>query len=189
MRLDATLAIIGAVAAVGLFLGAARFRQIGGDVQPPPDHVVGERVIADPVFAHLGGPAAAHLADRVEIVTAQPGDIKITEGEPGGGHYLVVDGRLVATIGGEAVGEMSARDSFGESRSSATCLGRRLSPCVTARGGAVHDEPGRLPVDGDRPPAQPSLGDADRRRPGAPLNPQFDRRGQAEPRRAGPDAG
>ena len=113
LGLDAALAIIGAVTAVVLMLGASRFRQLGGDVPPPPDHVV-ERVLADPVFAYLGGPAAAHLADRVEIVSAQPGDVVITEGEPGDRYYLVVDGRLVATIGGEVVGEMSAGDSFGE---------------------------------------------------------------------------
>jgi len=113
LGLDAALAIIGAVTAVGLLLGAARFRQLGGDVPPPPDHVV-ERVLADPVFAYLGGPAAAHLADRVEIVCAQPGDVVITEGEPGDRYYLVVDGRLVATIGDEVVGEMSAGGSFGE---------------------------------------------------------------------------
>ncbi len=113
LGLDAALAIIGVVTAVGLLLGAARFQQLGGDVPPPPDHVV-ERVLADPVFAYLGGPAAAHLADRVEIVTALPGDVVITEGEPGDRYYLVVDGRLVATIGGEVVGEMSAGDSFGE---------------------------------------------------------------------------
>ncbi len=113
LGLDAALAIIGAVTAVGLLLGAARFRQLGGDVPPPPDHVV-ERVLADPVFAYLGGPAAAHLADRVEIVCAQPGDVVITEGEPGDRYYLVVDGRLVATIGDEVVGEMAAGGSFGE---------------------------------------------------------------------------
>ena len=100
LGLDAALAILGTCTAIGLLLGAARFRQLGGDVPPPPEHIV-ERVLADPVFAQLGGPAVARLADRIEIVTAQPGDVVITEGEPGDRYYLVVTGRLVVTIDGD----------------------------------------------------------------------------------------
>ena len=86
---------------------------LGGDLPPPPAHVV-VRVLADPVFAHLRGPAATRLADRIEIVTAQPGDVVITEGESGDRYYLVVAGRLAVTIGGEVVGELVAGGSFGE---------------------------------------------------------------------------
>ena len=113
LGLDAALAIIGTLTAIGLLVGGTRFRRLGGDVPPPPEHIV-ERVLADPVFLHLGGPAAARLADRIEIVTVQPGDVVIAEGEPGDRYYLVVAGRLVATIGGEDVGEISAGGSFGE---------------------------------------------------------------------------
>jgi CRP-like cAMP-binding protein len=113
LGLDAALAILGTFTAIGLLVGGARFRRLGGDVPPPPEHLV-ERVLADPVFAHLGGPAAAGLADRIEIVTAQPGDDVITEGEPGDHYYLVVAGRLAVTIGSESVGEISEGGSFGE---------------------------------------------------------------------------
>ena len=113
LGLDAALAILGTCTGIGLLLGTARFGQLGGDLPPPPEHIV-TRVLADPVLAHLRGPAVARLADRIEIVTAQPGDVVITEGESGDRYYLVVAGRLAVTIGGEVVGEILAGGSFGE---------------------------------------------------------------------------
>jgi CRP-like cAMP-binding protein len=93
--------------------GAAWFRRIGGDMPPPPERVV-ERLLSDPVFEHVGGPAAARLADRVEVVRAEIGDVVITEGEPGDHYYLIVEGTLVVTIVGHVVGTMGDGESFGE---------------------------------------------------------------------------
>ena len=111
--LNSALTIIGSVTAIGMVSGGAWFRRLGGDVPPPPEHVV-ERILSDPVFEHVGGPAAARLADRVDVVTAEPGHVVITEGEPGDRYFLIVDGTVVTTIAGEVVGTMGAGESFGE---------------------------------------------------------------------------
>lgn len=111
--LNASLAIVGAATATGLIAGGEWFRHLGGDVPPPPDHLV-ERLLADPVFAQLGGPALARLADRVEMVSAEPGRVVIAEGEPGDRYYLIVDGTVDTTIAGEYIRTMGPGSSFGE---------------------------------------------------------------------------
>lgn len=111
--LNWALAIIGGVTALGMVMGSARFRRLGGDVPPPPEHVI-ERLVADPVFEHMGGPALARLADRVEVVRAELGEVVITEGEASDRYYLIIDGTVAVTIGDQLVGTMGAGESFGE---------------------------------------------------------------------------
>jgi hypothetical protein len=113
LGLNSALTAIGIVTAAAMVASSLWFRQLGGDVPPPPDHVV-ERLLADPVFEHVGGPAAARLADRIDVVRAEVGDVIIAEGEPGDRYYLIVDGSLVVTIRGDVVSTMGAGESFGE---------------------------------------------------------------------------
>lgn len=111
--LNSALVVIGVVTAAAMVSGGAWFRHLGGDVPPPPEHVV-LRLLADPVFEHVGSSAVARLADRVEVVFAEPGAVVITEGEPGDRYYLIVEGTVAVTVGADAVGTMGAGQSFGE---------------------------------------------------------------------------
>lgn len=113
LGLSSALTVIGIVTVAAMVASSLWFRQLGGDTSPPPDHVV-TRVVADPVFEHVGGPAAARLAERINVVRAEVGDVIITEGEPGDRYYLIVDGSVVVTIRGDVVGTMGAGESFGE---------------------------------------------------------------------------
>ena len=47
-------------------------------------------------------------------MSAEPGEVVIAEGEPGDRYYLIVDGTVAASIGGDLVRTMSAGASFGE---------------------------------------------------------------------------
>jgi MFS family permease len=111
--LDTAIVVIAIATVVTLGFGGAWFRRLGGDVPPPPEHVV-ERLRIDPVFAYIGGPALARLGDRVEHVTAAPGEVVIAEGQQGDRYYLIVDGRVSVSIGGIEVRTMGAGESFGE---------------------------------------------------------------------------
>jgi predicted MFS family arabinose efflux permease len=111
--LSAALAIIGGVTAIAMVSASIRFRRLGGDVPPPPDHIV-VRLLGDPVFEPLGAAAVSRLADRVETLSFDRGTVIITEGEPGDRYYLVVAGTVDVTIRGHVVRTMMAGDSFGE---------------------------------------------------------------------------
>ena len=111
--LNGALAIIGGLTALAMVVASVRFRRLGGDVPPPPDHVVA-RLLVDPVFEPLGMAAISRLADRVETVSSDPGAVVITEGEDGDRYYLIVDGRVDVTIKGQLVRTMSTGESFGE---------------------------------------------------------------------------
>jgi hypothetical protein len=113
MGLNGALAIIGGVTALAMVVASVRFRRLGGDVPPPPDHVV-SRLLVDPVFQPLGTAAISRLADRVETVSLEPGTVVITEGEDGDRYYLIVDGTVDVTIMGQLVRTMTAGQSFGE---------------------------------------------------------------------------
>jgi hypothetical protein len=111
--LSGALAIIGGVTAIAMVIASVRFRRLGGDVPPPPDHIV-VRLLADPVFEPLGAAAVSRLADRVDTLNLDRGTVIITEGEPGDRYYLVVAGTVDVSISGHLVRTMTAGDSFGE---------------------------------------------------------------------------
>ena len=113
LGLSSALVMIGVGIAAALGMGGAWFRYLGGDVPPPPEHVVA-RLLADPVFEHVGGAAVARVADRVEALSAVAGDVVIAEGEPGDRYYLIVEGTVAVTIGAHFVGTMGEGESFGE---------------------------------------------------------------------------
>jgi Cyclic nucleotide-binding domain/Major Facilitator Superfamily len=111
--LNGALAIIGGLIALAMVVASLRFQRLGGDVPPPPDHVVA-RLLVDPVFEPLGTAAISRVADRVEVVSSEPGAVVITEGEDGDRYYLIVAGTVDVTIRGQLVRTMTAGDSFGE---------------------------------------------------------------------------
>jgi hypothetical protein len=111
--LNGTLAIIGGVTALAMVLASVRFRTLGGDVPPPPEHVVA-RLLADPVFEPLGTAAVSRLADRVQTLSVEPGAVIINEGEEGDRYYLIVEGTVDVSIRNHLVRTMTAGESFGE---------------------------------------------------------------------------
>lgn len=72
------------------------------------------RLRALPIFSPLGAPALEGLARALEPVEAAAGAAVITEGEPGDRFYVVADGALEVSVGGEPVGVLERGDCFGE---------------------------------------------------------------------------
>jgi MFS family permease len=72
------------------------------------------RLRALPIFSPLGAPALEGLARALEPVEASAGDAVISEGEPGDRFYVVADGALDVSVGGEQVGVLERGDCFGE---------------------------------------------------------------------------
>ena len=72
------------------------------------------RLRALPIFTPLGAPALEGLARSLEPVEAPAGTAVISEGEPGDRFYVVADGELEVSVGGEQVGVLERGDCFGE---------------------------------------------------------------------------
>jgi len=66
------------------------------------------------VFAPLTQPALEALASRLERVEAAEGTVVVREGEPGEKFYIVEEGALAVTVGGEARTPIHAGGFFGE---------------------------------------------------------------------------
>jgi hypothetical protein len=72
------------------------------------------RLRALPIFGPLGAAALEGIARALEPVAASAGDAVISEGEPGDRFYVVADGALDVSVGGEQVGVLERGDCFGE---------------------------------------------------------------------------
>jgi CRP-like cAMP-binding protein len=72
------------------------------------------RLRALPIFGPLGAPALEGLARALEPVEAPAGAAVITEGELGDRFYVVADGVLDVSVGGESVAVLERGDCFGE---------------------------------------------------------------------------
>jgi len=72
------------------------------------------RLRALPIFAPLGIPALEVLARALEPVEVPEGVAAVREGEAGDRFYLVVDGELEVTVGGERISSLGRGDCFGE---------------------------------------------------------------------------
>jgi MFS family permease len=72
------------------------------------------RLRALPIFSPLGAPVLEGLARALAPVEASAGAAVISEGEPGDRFYVVADGKLDVSVGGEQVGVLERGDCFGE---------------------------------------------------------------------------
>ena len=66
------------------------------------------RLRALPIFAPLGAPALEALARALEPVEVAAGAAVIREGEAGDRFYLVADGELEVSVGGERISSLRA---------------------------------------------------------------------------------
>jgi MFS family permease len=72
------------------------------------------RLRALPLFAPLPAPALETLARALEPVELPAGTVAVREGDPGDRFYVVADGELDVSQGGEDVGLLRRGDCFGE---------------------------------------------------------------------------
>lgn len=111
--LGPALVVLGLAVLISMVWTTAHFRQRGGDVAPPPADVI-ERLLQDPVFEHLAIAALSRLTVSLEQLNVPAGRAIVTEGEHGDRYFLIVEGSVDVSIGGEFVRTMRAGDSFGE---------------------------------------------------------------------------
>jgi NTE family protein len=83
-----------------------------------------------PFTSSLPDGVVARLAESARIVQVGAGEVVVREGEPGEDAYLVVGGRLVATVDGTVVGEIGRNETFGEM---ALLTGERRTATITVR--------------------------------------------------------
>ncbi|MFN8021712.1 MAG: MFS transporter [Acidimicrobiales bacterium] len=105
--------LLGAVLATVVLAAVIALRRHGDEI-PPVDHVVVDRLLADPVFSPLPAPVIERLARAAGRVRYQPGRRIVTEGELGDRYFLVVSGEVEITIGGRHVRVLGPGRSFGE---------------------------------------------------------------------------
>lgn len=107
---------LGSMAAVVgvIVVGAAAVLRRHGDVVPPVDDAVVERLLVDPVFASLPAPVIERLARAATWVEVPAGARIVTEGEVGDHYFCIVDGSVEVTIGGSYVRTLGPDESFGE---------------------------------------------------------------------------
>ncbi len=67
-----------------------------------------------PLFQGMSDAALETVADRAAETTFQDGETVTREGDPGDTFYIVVDGRLNVTQGGELIRELGPGDFLGE---------------------------------------------------------------------------
>ena len=78
---------------------------------PGPDLALLRQV---PFFRPLPYAVLEHLATELQPATYQPGEVIITEGDPGDRFYLIAAGRARASKNGQPLNEITAPGSFGE---------------------------------------------------------------------------
>ncbi|MEM9068456.1 MAG: cyclic nucleotide-binding domain-containing protein, partial [Myxococcota bacterium] len=67
-----------------------------------------------PLFRDLSGDDVLRLAEKVEQVEHQKGDVVFAKGDPGEEMFLVVRGRVAVVDGGVTLAEMGEAEFFGE---------------------------------------------------------------------------
>jgi MFS family permease len=67
-----------------------------------------------PIFRVLPGPEIEALAQSLERVTFEPGDVLMREGEQGLNYYAIADGTVEVSQGGQRIRELGRADGLGE---------------------------------------------------------------------------
>ena len=67
-----------------------------------------------PLFADCNDDELAQIAALTRARHAEDGTILVTEGEPGGDFYVIVDGRAAVSVDGGVVAELGPGSFFGE---------------------------------------------------------------------------
>jgi CRP-like cAMP-binding protein len=108
----------GTLVAVGLLLvvlAAAflpRLTAIDGRISAPGPDLALLRQVS--FFGPLPFAIVEHLASELQSATYEPGDVIITEGEPGERFYIITQGQARVFKDGELLREMGIGESFGE---------------------------------------------------------------------------
>ncbi len=105
--------IFGVAAAAALSVCLIRLGWLGAGAAPPPAELF-DRIVGDRLFAPLPVPTIERLAAAAAFRETRPGQAIITEGEPGDGYFLIVDGEVVVTQLGDELRRMGPGESFGE---------------------------------------------------------------------------
>lgn len=103
----------GAAILVIAFASAATAARCLSDL-PRPDPAVVERLLADPLFAPLDVLAIAALTANARTVTVPAGSAVVREGDTGDRYFIVVDGELEVTVGGQVTRRLADGAAFGE---------------------------------------------------------------------------
>jgi ATP/ADP translocase len=67
-----------------------------------------------PLLSDLSGEQLLPLADVVQTVHVEAGDLVFEEGEPGNHLYVILDGEVEVIHGGERVAQLGVKECFGE---------------------------------------------------------------------------
>ena len=108
----------GTLVAVGLLLvvlAAAflpRLTAIDGRISAPGPDLALLRQVS--FFGPLPFAIVEHLASELQSATYEPGDVIITEGEPGERFYVITEGQARTSKDGKQLREMGTGESFGE---------------------------------------------------------------------------
>lgn len=113
LGLGTALMTIGAFLVVLTVLLAPRLIRIDSAAQAPEADEL--RLLGSiAIFAPLPGTALEHLAARLLPLRLEPGSVVVREGDIGDRFYLVAEGNLAVSAGGEVIATLSPGDHFGE---------------------------------------------------------------------------
>ena len=104
-------------------------------VRPAPSGAIqAHQLLATPLFRELDEAELLAVVEGLELRAFEPGDVVVTEGEPGGSLYAIASGRLRVFVRNPAgrnfaVGALAAGDFFGEI---ASLSGRPRTATITA---------------------------------------------------------
>jgi hypothetical protein len=107
-----TLIATGALLVAAAAWSRPRLRAIDRTISAPgPGYALLRQV---PFFRPLPFAIAEHLAAELKPATYQPGDVIISEGEPGDHFYLIESGQARVTVEGKYLAELGPAGWFGE---------------------------------------------------------------------------
>lgn len=113
LGLESALIVTGASLPVLVALSWTRVAHIDADAKAPQADEL--RLLGrTPIFAPLPGTTLEHLTARLIPLQIEPGTVIVAEGDAGDRFYLVAEGELEVTAGGEHLSALEAGDYFGE---------------------------------------------------------------------------